>query len=75
MSKNSSSHYWVLHIESLQYLENTHKCINVYMFVLLLVEVLELFCLFKLSFLLLPHITPDIFSESVLLQLSVSEKR
>lgn len=60
MSKTSSSHCWVLHSESLQYIENVHKCIHVWFF-LLLQKFWNFLSLFKRSFLFVPHITPDIF--------------
>lgn len=73
-SRTTSSHYWMLHIESLQYIANRRKCTPICSFYFRR-KFWNFLSLFKLSFLLVASHHTWYFSESVLLQLSLSEKR
>lgn len=64
----------MLHIESLQYIANRHKCTPICSFYFQR-KFWNFLSLFKLSFLLVASHHTWYFSESVLLQLSLSEKR
>lgn len=60
-SRTSLSHYWILQNESWEHVENIHKYIHIYSFCFWWKFWNFLFFLFKSCFLLLPHITPNIF--------------